>query len=96
MKNNQIILAIGICIAIATSANAQGSTRPHSQKSLAANAQGDAKSYTQKDIETDAREPIDYVDPFIGTTNFSVCNPGAICPNGMMSVVPFNVMGGPT
>ena len=30
---------------------------------------------------------------FIGTTNFGTCNPGAVCPNGMMSVVPFNVMG---
>ena len=40
-----------------------------------------------------AQEPIDYVDPFIGTTNFSVCNPGAVLPQGMMSVVPFNVMG---
>ncbi len=34
-----------------------------------------------------------YVDPFIGTTNFGTTNPGAICPNGMMSVSPFNVMG---
>lgn len=34
-----------------------------------------------------------YVDPFIGTTNFGTCNPGAVLPNGMMSVVPFNVMG---
>ena len=40
-----------------------------------------------------AQEPADYVNPFIGTTNFGTCNPGAICPNGMMSVVPFNVMG---
>ena len=40
-----------------------------------------------------AQEPVDYVDPFIGTTNFSVCNPGAVLPQGMMSVVPFNVMG---
>lgn len=39
--------------------------------------------------------PADYVNPFIGTTNFGTCNPGAICPNGMMSVVPFNVMGSP-
>ena len=39
------------------------------------------------------QEPVDYVDPFIGTTNFSVCNPGAVLPQGMMSVVPFNVMG---
>ena len=34
-----------------------------------------------------------YVDPFIGTTNFGTTNPGAVCPNGMMSVSPFNVMG---
>lgn len=40
-----------------------------------------------------AQEPADYVDLFIGTTNFGTCNPGAVCPNGMMSVVPFNVMG---
>ena len=37
--------------------------------------------------------PADYVNPFIGTTNFGTTNPGAVCPNGMMSVVPFNVMG---
>ena len=34
-----------------------------------------------------------YVDPFIGTTNYGTTNPGALCPNGMMSVTPFNVMG---
>lgn len=34
-----------------------------------------------------------WVNPFIGTTNFGTTNPGAIVPNGMMSVVPFNVMG---
>lgn len=33
------------------------------------------------------------VNPFIGTTNFGATNPGALCPNGMMAVVPFNVMG---
>ena len=38
-------------------------------------------------------QPVDYVNPFIGTSNFGTCNPGAICPNGLMSVVPFNVMG---
>ncbi|MEL5895548.1 GH92 family glycosyl hydrolase [Bacteroides sp. GD17] len=37
--------------------------------------------------------PVDCVNPFIGTTNFGTTNPGAVCPNGMMSVVPFNVMG---
>ena len=40
-----------------------------------------------------AKDNVDYVDPFIGTTNFSICNPGAIRPHGLMSVVPFNVMG---
>lgn len=40
-----------------------------------------------------AQSPVDYVDPFIGTTNYSVCNPGSVLPNAMMSVVPFNVMG---
>ncbi len=34
-----------------------------------------------------------YVNPFIGTTNFGACNPGAVTPNGLMSVTPFNVMG---
>ena len=36
---------------------------------------------------------IDYVRPFVGTTNFGTTNPGAVVPHGMMSVVPFNVMG---
>ncbi len=43
-----------------------------------------------------ATETVDYtqyVNPFIGTTNFGTTNPGAVMPNGMMSVVPFNVMG---
>jgi len=35
----------------------------------------------------------EYVNPFIGTTNFGACNPGAVTPNGLMSVSPFNVMG---
>lgn len=35
----------------------------------------------------------DYVNPFVGTTNFGTTNPGAVRPNGMMSVTPFNVMG---
>ena len=38
-------------------------------------------------------EPAAWVDPFIGTTNFGATNPGAVLPNGMMAVVPFNVMG---
>lgn len=39
------------------------------------------------------KQPVDWVDPFIGTTNFGTTHPGAVVPNGMMSVVPFNVMG---
>lgn len=35
----------------------------------------------------------DYVNPFIGTSNFGATNPGAVCPAGMMSVSPFNVTG---
>lgn len=35
----------------------------------------------------------DYVNPFIGSTNYGTTNPGPITPNGMMSVAPFNVMG---
>lgn len=40
-----------------------------------------------------AQEPVDCVNPFIGTTNYGACNPGALTPNGMVSVSPFNVMG---
>lgn len=42
------------------------------------------------------KAPIDCVNPFIGTTNFGVCHPGAVLPTGLMSVSPFNVMGSPT
>ena len=35
----------------------------------------------------------DNVNPFIGSSNYGTTNPGALCPNGMMSVTPFNVMG---
>ncbi|MDO5035577.1 MAG: GH92 family glycosyl hydrolase [Porphyromonas sp.] len=46
-----------------------------------------------------ANEPpqklIDYVDPFVGTTNYGTTNPGARVPHGLMSVTPFNVMGSP-
>lgn len=34
-----------------------------------------------------------WVNPFVGTTNYGTTNPGAVVPNGMMSVTPFNVMG---
>lgn len=42
---------------------------------------------------TKAQEPVDLVNPFIGTSSYGTTHPGALCPNGMMSVVPFNVMG---
>lgn len=40
-----------------------------------------------------AQELTDLVNPFIGTANYGATNPGALVPNGMMSVSPFNVMG---
>ena len=38
---------------------------------------------------------IDEVNPFIGTSNFGTTNPGAVVPNGLMSITPFNVSGSP-
>ena len=38
-----------------------------------------------------AQATIDYVNPFIGTSNYGATNPGAIAPRGMVSVSPFNV-----
>ncbi len=40
--------------------------------------------------------PSEYVNPFIGTSNFGATNPGAIVPQGMVSVVSFNVTGSVT
>jgi predicted alpha-1,2-mannosidase len=40
-----------------------------------------------------AQQFVDYVNPFIGTSNFGATNPGAIAPRGMASVSPFNVAG---
>lgn len=40
-----------------------------------------------------AQEFSNYVNPFIGTSNFGATNPGAIAPRGMASVSPFNVAG---
>lgn len=37
---------------------------------------------------------ISEVNPFIGTSNFGTTNPGAVVPGGLMSITPFNVMGG--
>lgn len=51
---------------------------------VAANAANAGEDYTR------------WVNPFIGTTNFGTTNPGATVPNGLMSVVPFNVMGSDT
>lgn len=42
-----------------------------------------------------AQELTNFVNPFIGTSNFGTTNPGAIVPQGMVSVVPFNVTGSP-
>lgn len=39
------------------------------------------------------RDYTQYVDPFIGTADYSVTHPGAVVPHGMMAVVPFNVTG---
>lgn len=39
------------------------------------------------------QRPVDFVNPFIGTSNYGTTNPGAVCPQGLMSVTPFNVMG---
>ncbi len=43
-----------------------------------------------------AEKVTDYVNPFIGTTNYGTTNPGAIVPHGMVTVAPFNVMGSET
>lgn len=40
-----------------------------------------------------AQQAVDLVNPFIGSSNYGTTNPGPVCPNGMMSVAPFNVMG---
>lgn len=40
-----------------------------------------------------AQEPADYVNPFIGTSNYGATFPGPIAPRGMASISPFNVAG---
>jgi len=40
-----------------------------------------------------AQQPADFVNPFIGTSNFGATFPGPIAPRGMASVSPFNVAG---
>ena len=37
------------------------------------------------------KQAVDYINPFIGTSNFGATHPGAIAPRGMLSISPFNV-----
>ena len=30
------------------------------------------------------KEPVDYVNPFVGTTNYGTTNPGALTPHGII------------
>lgn len=46
-----------------------------------------------KENVSQSKSLVEYVNPFVGTSNFGTTNPGVLCPNGMMSVSPFNVMG---
>lgn len=39
------------------------------------------------------QEPVDFVNPFIGTSNYGATFPGPIAPRGMASISPFNVAG---
>lgn len=39
------------------------------------------------------KQEVDYVNPFIGTSNYGATHPGAMAPRGMASVSPFNVAG---
>lgn len=41
-------------------------------------------------FRSNAQEPTDYVNTFIGTSNFGATHPGSVRPAGMVSVVPFN------
>lgn len=71
-----------LMVSLASSAAAISSSK-HTprQDSIAIEDSIAIKNYTQ------------YVNPFIGTTNFGTTNPGAVRPNGLMSVSPFNVAG---
>ena len=42
-------------------------------------------------ISTTAQSPSDWVNPFIGTSNFGATHPGAQYPHALASVTPFNV-----
>lgn len=41
------------------------------------------------------KSPADYVNPFIGTSNFGTTQPGPLVPQGMVSMSPFNVIPSP-
>lgn len=43
--------------------------------------------------KVESQEPADYVNPFIGTSNYGATFPGPIAPRGMASISPFNVAG---
>lgn len=59
-------------------------------------ASGVLSGSAAKKPQEPAGDPVDFVNPFIGTTNFGTTNPGAGVPNGLMRVTPFNVMGSDT
>jgi predicted alpha-1,2-mannosidase len=40
-----------------------------------------------------AQQPADFVNPFIGTSNYGATYPGPIAPRGLVSISPFNVAG---
>ncbi|WP_166923355.1 GH92 family glycosyl hydrolase [Flavobacterium poyangense] len=44
-------------------------------------------------ISTFAQQPAEFVNPFIGTSNYGATFPGPIAPRGMASISPFNVAG---
>ncbi|MFA6832067.1 MAG: GH92 family glycosyl hydrolase [Bacteroidaceae bacterium] len=56
----------------------------------------DSTSPSTVNASQEKRDVLKWINPFIGTTNFGATNPGAVCPNGLMSVAPFNVMGSDT
>lgn len=49
--------------------------------------------FTLHATEPQAEDYTQYVDPFIGTADYSATHPGAVVPHGMMAAVPFNVTG---
>ncbi len=44
-------------------------------------------------VMSSQNQPVDYVNPFIGTSNFGTTNPGPIAVRGMVNISPFNVTG---